>query len=399
MTCRSCSAPVSRASVPAPVSLAAPPPRHPSFRDPGLAANLLQAIHQEADPGRIYRFMEFCGGHTHALCRFGLLDRLPVGIRLLHGPGCPVCVLPRARIDMAIRLLRNPNITLCTYGDLLRVPGSSGASLLTAKAAGGRVNLVYSPAEVLALAQEEPRRQFVFFAIGFETTTPATALLIREAQRRELHNLTVFCNHVLTLPAMHAISDSTADPSAAPLDGLIGPGHVSLVTGLAAYDALVKTSGVGVVVTGFEPLDLLQAILLLVRQVNAGYPRVENQYRRAVTTKGNAIARQLIEETFVLRPEFAWRGLGTLPESAWRIRDSLASFDAEQRFAMAPFTTPEPRGCACPDVLRGRSRPEDCPLYASVCTPERPVGACMVSPEGACAAHYLYRRHLGENHA
>jgi hydrogenase expression/formation protein HypD len=366
------------------------------FRSPAIAESLLKAIRLEANPQRHYRFMEFCGGHTHALFRHGLTDRLPPNVHMLHGPGCPVCVLPVSRIDMAINLLHDRSVTLCTYGDMLRVPGSARNSLQTAKARGARVEIIYSPAEVLALAGEHRNRQFVFFAIGFETTAPATALLIQAAKTQGLTNITVFCNHVLTPPAIRGIMEPVDGAPAPDIDGLIGPGHVSVITGIQGYEALVTRYRAGIVIAGFEPLDLLQAILLLVRQVNAGQAKVENQYRRAVRTAGNPIARQLMEEIFQMKERFEWRGLGFLPDSALQIQPALAAFDAEVRFSMQPVTATDNKACACPSVLRGQTRPEDCPLFGGFCTPDSPVGSCMVSTEGACAAHFHYRRHLLE---
>jgi hydrogenase expression/formation protein HypD len=366
------------------------------FRSPAIAESLLQAIHQEANPQRHYRFMEFCGGHTHALFRHGLTDRLPSNVLMLHGPGCPVCVLPMSRIDMAINLLHDHSVTLCTYGDMLRVPGSARNSLQTAKARGAKVEIIYSPAEVLALAAQHRDRQFVFFAIGFETTAPATALLIQAVKTQRLTNVTVFCNHVLTPPAIRGIMEPGYGAPAPDIDGLVGPGHVSVVTGLKGYEALVTRYHTGIVVAGFEPLDLLQAILLLVRQVNAGQAKVENQYRRAVRTAGNPIAQQLMDQVFQVMKRFEWRGLGFLANSALQIKPELAAFDAEVHFKMKPVTSTDNKACACPSVLRGQTRPEDCPLFNNFCTPDNPVGSCMVSTEGACAAHFHYRRHLQE---
>jgi len=360
------------------------------FRDGDLARGLAAALAAEADPGRAYRLMEFCGGHTHAIARHGLEDLLPPAIRLIHGPGCPVCVLPVERIDAAIALARRPDLILCSYGDLLRVPGSNRTSLLTAKAEGADVRMVYSTLDAVAIAQREPQRTVVFLAIGFETTAPATAVALRQADAAGLTNFAVICNHVLTPPAMRAIL--TDEEAAAGLDGVIGPAHVSTVIGAEAYGFCAAEFATPVVVAGFEPLDLLQATLMLVRQINQGDARVETQYRRAVTPGGNRKAQALVEHWFEPRDSFAWRGLGSLPASGLRLRPAFARFDAEARFDLAPRPVADPPACECGAILRGRKRPEECRLFGTACTPDHPVGACMVSAEGACAARWSYGR-------
>jgi len=363
------------------------------FRDAGLARQISERIAREAAGGRGYRFMEFCGGHTHALLRYGLLDLLPEAIQMVHGPGCPVCVLPVGRVDQAIALARLPGVVLCSYADMMRVPGSERVSLLKAKAEGADVRMVYSTSDALSIARAAPELQIVFFAIGFETTTPPTAVAIREAQRDGLRNFSVFCNHVLTPPAIASIlGDSTAAGEPVPLDGFVGPAHVSTVIGTRPYERFAERHHKPVVIAGFEPLDMLQAIAMLVRQVNDGRAEVENEYSRVVTRDGNLKAQALMSEVFELRSEFEWRGLGVLPRSALQIRPHLAEFDAERRFDVTDQGGEDHRACECADIVRGIKRPADCKLFGRACTPESPMGACMVSSEGACAAHYSYGR-------
>ena len=364
------------------------------YRDGGLARSIAATIAREAVSGRHYKFMEFCGGHTHAISRYGIEDLLPSNVEMVHGPGCPVCVLPVGRIDDAIRLAMRPEVTLCTYADLMRVPASSGASLLKAKAAGADIRMIYSSMDAVLIAEAEPARQVVFFAIGFETTTPSTALSIALASRKRLTNFSVFCNHVLTPPAIRAILDTANLPEVERVlvDGFVGPAHVSTVIGTSPYVALAAEFEKPVVVAGFEPLDMVQAILMLVRQVNEGRSDVENQYIRAVTEGGNMIAQREVAEVFELRDTFEWRGLGQLPASALRLRQAYGQFDAEQRFAIVPVRAADNPACECGDVLRGLKKPADCKLFGTVCSPETPMGSCMVSPEGACAAHWTYGR-------
>ena len=365
------------------------------FRDGTLAAGLARAIAREADRGRDYAFMEFCGGHTHAISRYGVTDLQPPNMRMIHGPGCPVCVLPIGRVDMAIQLaLSRPEVILCTYGDCLRVPASDGLSLLKAKARGADVRMVYSAADALALAAREPAREVVFFAIGFETTTPPTALVLREAAARGLANFSVICNHVLTPPAITAILDSPAagELGTLHLDGFIGPAHVSTLIGSRPYEAVAARYRKPVVIAGFEPLDVMQAIRMLVRQVNTGRAEVENEFTRAVVRDGNPKAQAIVSEVLELRDEFEWRGLGVLARSALRIRPAFAPWDAEAKFGLDYRPVPDHRACECGAILRGVKKPADCKLFGTVCTPETPMGSCMVSSEGACAAHYNYGR-------
>jgi len=363
------------------------------FRDGRLAAGIAAAIAREADPHRAYRFMEFCGGHTHAISRYGLTDLLPPNVRMIHGPGCPVCVLPIGRVDVAVRLSLEERVTLCTYGDALRVPGSGGMSLLRAKARGADVRMIYAAGDALAMARSEPGREFVFLALGFETTTPATAVVIREAHASAIDNFSVLCNHVLTPPAMAAILESplaTGVPLG--LDGFVGPAHVSTVIGTRPYEFVAARHGKPVVIAGFEPLDLLQAVLMLVRQVNGGRAEVENEFARAVGREGNLKAQKLMQEVFEVRDSFEWRGLGEIPASALAIRAPFRRFDAEARYATGYRPVPDNKACECGEILRGAKAPQDCAIFGTVCTPENPIGACMVSSEGACAAHYSYGR-------
>jgi len=364
------------------------------YRDGNLARAIAATIAEQAVAGRHYRFMEFCGGHTHAISRYGIEDLLPANVEMVHGPGCPVCVLPVGRIDDAIRLAMRPEVTLCTYADLMRVPATAGASLLKAKAAGADIRMIYSPRDAVLLAEAEPGRHMVFFAIGFETTTPSTALAIGLARQKALTNFSVFCNHVLTPSAIRAILDTDHLPEAerVQVDGFIGPAHVSTVIGTSPYRALATQFGKPVVVAGFEPLDVVQAILMLVRQVNEGRSEVENQYIRAVTSEGNVIARRAIADIFELRDSFEWRGLGELPLSALRLRPAYAQFDAERRFEVIPAPAADNPACECGAVLRALKKPVDCRLFGTACSPETPMGSCMVSPEGACAAHWTYGR-------
>jgi hydrogenase expression/formation protein HypD len=365
-----------------------------AFRDGELARGIAAAIAREASPARRYAFMEFCGGHTHAISRYGLADLLPPQVRMIHGPGCPVCVLPIGRIDQAIRLALDEGVTLCTYADTLRVPASAGLTMLRARAQGADIRMVYSAAEALALARREPGRQVVFFAIGFETTTPPTALLIRQAAALGLANFSVLCCHVLTPPAIAAILDApeARAPGGVALDGFIGPAHVSTVIGSRPYARFAAEYRKPVVIAGFEPLDVMQAILMLVRQVNDGRAEVENEFTRAVTDDGNLKAQALMADVFALRESFEWRGLGVLPRSALRIHERYAAFDAEARFGLVYVPVADHKACECGPILRGVKAPLDCKLFGTVCTPDTPMGACMVSSEGACAAHYTYGR-------
>jgi hydrogenase expression/formation protein HypD len=364
------------------------------FRDGTLARQLAVAIAREAAQPRTYNLMEFCGGHTHAISRYGLADLLPANVRMIHGPGCPVCVLPIGRIDNAIELAARPGLILCTYADTMRVPASKGLSLMKAKARGSDIRMVYSSADAVRIARENPEREVVFFAIGFETTTPPTAVAIRTAAAEGLANFTVFCNHVLTPSAISNILESpeVRELGTVPLDGFIGPAHVSTVIGSQPYEYFAEEYAKPVVIAGFEPLDVMQAILMLVRQLNEGRAEVENEFTRAVTRDGNAKAKALVAEVFELRKTFEWRGLGEVPYSALAIKEKYRSFDAEARYGIAYRSVPDNKACECGAILRGVRKPTDCKVFGTVCTPENPIGSCMVSSEGACAAHYTYGR-------
>jgi hydrogenase expression/formation protein HypD len=365
------------------------------FRDGALARRIADRIAAEAEPGRGYAFMEFCGGHTHAIARHGVADLLPPEVRLVHGPGCPVCVLPAGRIDQAIAIALERGATLCTYGDAMRAPGSGGMSLLQARARGADVRVVGSPADALRIAAAQPRREVVFLAIGFETTTPPSALAVLAARSQGLANVSFLCCHVLTPPAVgHLLAGGDGVPPAA-IDGVIGPAHVSVVTGYAPFEPIARRCRTPVVIAGFEPLDVMQAVLMLVRQVGQDRCDVENEYTRAVSRQGNAAAQRVVAEVFERRASFEWRGLGTLPDSALQLRPAFAAFDAEQRHGVGYRAVPDHRQCECGEILRGRRHPTDCRLFGTACTPETPLGACMVSSEGACAAHWAYGRLRG----
>jgi hydrogenase expression/formation protein HypD len=364
------------------------------YRDGRLARSLAAAIARASDPAAAYHFMEFCGGHTHAISRYGIQDLLPRNVHLIHGPGCPVCVLPVGRIDAAIKLAERPGVTLCSYGDLMRVPGSHGNSLLRAKAGGADIRMVYSTLDALRIAEAEPTREVVFFAIGFETTTPPTAFAIRLAVEKELTNFSVFCNHVLTPSAIQNILESpdVREFGRVRIDGFIGPAHVSTVIGTQPYAFFAEEFEKPVVIAGFEPLDVMQAILMLMAQVNEGRHQVENQYVRAVKPEGNAKATAEVAEIFELRKTFEWRGLGLVPYSGLRLKKAYAQYDAERRFGIEYIPARDNPACECGAILRGVKKPIDCKLFGTVCTPDTPMGSCMVSPEGACAAHWTYGR-------
>lgn len=364
------------------------------FRDGTLARGIAAAIASEADASRAYHFMEFCGGHTHAISRYGVADLLPTNIRMIHGPGCPVCVLPIGRVDQAIGLALERGVILCTYADVMRVPASDGLSLMKAKARGADVRMVYSAADALQLAHAHPDREVVFLAIGFETTTPPTALIVRHAKASGIGNFSVLCNHVLTPSAITHILESAEvrQYGTVPIDGFIGPAHVSIVIGSQPYVHFSEEYRKPVVIAGFEPLDVMQAILMLVRQINQGRAEVENEFTRAVTPHGNTAAQQVVSEVMELRQSFEWRGLGEVPYSALKLRPAYAAFDAELRFDLNYTPVPDHKQCECGAILRGVKRPVDCKLFGTVCTPENPMGSCMVSSEGACAAHYSYGR-------
>ncbi len=363
------------------------------FRDPGLARAIASGIAAAVDPARHYHLMEFCGGHTHAIFRYGVQDLLPPNVHMIHGPGCPVCVLPVGRIDQAVQLARDHGVILCTYGDLLRVPGSERTTLLKAKAAGADVRMVYSSLDALKIARANPDRHVVFFAIGFETTTPPTAVALKQARALDVANFTVHCNHVLTPAAIGGILASAEEDGASlKVDGFVGPAHVSAVIGSRPFERFAGNGGRPIVIAGFEPLDVMQAILMLIRQLNAGRAEVENEYTRVVNPDGNRKAQDLMAEVFAVRRTFEWRGLGAIAQSALMINEDYAAFDAERRFPLIETSVADHKACECAAILRGVKKPPECRIFATGCTPENPIGSCMVSSEGACAAYYSFGR-------
>lgn len=352
-----------------------------------------QAARQYADAlaritTRPWTLMEVCGGQTHAIVKFGIDALLPESMTLLHGPGCPVCVTPVALVDKAIALAAHPEVIFCSFGDMLRVPGST-RDLLTAKAEGADVRIVYSPLDALRIAREHPHKQVVFFAVGFETTAPANAMAVYQARQHGITNFSVLVAHVLVPPAMEAILTAPQRR----VQGFLAAGHVCTVMGYTEYEPLVRNYQVPIVVTGFEPLDILQGITMCVKQLEAGRAEVENQYSRSVRRTGNQLAQQLIREVFQIVPRM-WRGIGELPRSGLGLRTAYSAFDAEQRFAITASAADEATGCMSGLILQGHKKPHECPAFGTRCTPEHPLGATMVSSEGACAAYYRYRRTL-----
>ncbi|HTR88807.1 MAG TPA: hydrogenase formation protein HypD [Solirubrobacteraceae bacterium] len=373
------------------------------FRDPRLGRTLAREIAALAararsrtssgagsgeSSERALKVMEICGGHTHTIYRYAIDELLPEGVEFVHGPGCPVCVLPMGRVDDAIELARRPEVTLACFGDMMRVPGSEG-SLLEAKAGGADVRMVYSPLDALKLAKSKPEREVVFLAIGFETTAPSTALTLRKARAEGVRNFSCMCNHVTIEPPLRALLDSPE----LELDGFVGPGHVSTVVGLQPFRFIPEEYGKPVVVSGFEPVDVLQSIEMLLRQLAEGRCEVENQYRRVAASEGNWVAVAAMEEVFTLRERFEWRGLGTIEASGLAINEEYGELDAERRFGVRGARVEDPQACQCGEVLKGVIKPWECRVFGTACTPERPIGTCMVSPEGACAAYYNYGRH------
>ena len=357
------------------------------FRDAGLGRVLAADILAAVEPGRHYKLMEVCGGHTHAIYKYGLDQLLPENVELVHGPGCPVCVIPMGRVDDGIAVALEEHVIFTCFGDMLRVPGSRG-TLLEAKAQGADVRMVYSPLDALRLAGENSEREVVFFAIGFETTAPSTALTLRRAKAEGVRNFSVICNHVTILPPLRALLES---PDLR-LDGFIGPGHVCTVVGARPFEFIPADYGRPVVISGFEPLDVLQSIHLLLRQLAEGRCEVENQYTRVVPYDGNPRALEALAEAFELRPHFEWRGLGFISQSALKLSAAYEAFDAELRFALPNVRIADPKACQCGEVLKGVIKPWECKVFGTACTPERAIGTCMVSPEGACAAYYNYGR-------
>jgi hydrogenase expression/formation protein HypD len=354
------------------------------YRDAATAQRLAQAIARRTT--RPWTIMEVCGGQTHAIMRFGLDEMLPKSLTIVHGPGCPVCVTPVEMLDKALVLAARRDVIFCSFGDMLRVPGS-GHDLLTAKAKGGDVRMVYAPVDVVRLAQENPTRQVVFFAVGFETTAPATALAVHEAERRGLTNFSLLVAHVLVPPAMETILSSPENR----VQGFLAAGHVCTVMGYSEYEPIARRYRVPIIVTGFEPLDILHGVEMCVAQLEEGRAEVENQYSRAVQRSGNVAAQELLREIFEPTPR-QWRGLGEIPQSGLRLRARYAKFDAEQRFALESHEVAESTECISGLILQGVKKPHECPAFGTRCTPEHPLGAPMVSSEGACAAYYRYRR-------
>jgi hydrogenase expression/formation protein HypD len=360
------------------------------FRDPATAKALLQKISPLGTRiyerrGKVIKVMEVCGGHTHAIFKYGIEALLPDSIELIHGPGCPVCVMPRGRLDDAIALAENPHVILTSFGDTLRVPGSR-LSLLQARARGCDIRIVYSPRDALKIAQENPDKEVVFLALGFETTVPSTALTVLEAEAENISNFSLFSNHVVIIPALTALLDNP-DLS---LDGFVGPGHVSMVIGSQVYQIIVDRYHKPVVVSGFEPLDILQSIWMVLQQLDEERCAVENQYDRLVRPEGNQVALKAMNRVFEPRDSFEWRGLGEIPQGGLKLRQEYANFDAEQKFALPNRRVSDHKACQCGEILKGVMKPWQCQVFGTACTPEHPIGTCMVSSEGACAAYYKY---------
>ena len=354
------------------------------YRNPKLVRDLAAKI--AATSTRPWNIMEVCGGQTHAILRFGIDELLPDTIALIHGPGCPVCVTPVESIDRAILIASRPEAIFCSFGDMLRVPGSK-FDLLSAKAGGGDVRIVYSPLDALRLAQQNPEKQVVFFAVGFETTAPATALAVAQAEKLRVENFSLLVAHVLIPPAMEAMVSSKQSS----IDAFLAAGHVCTVTGAREYVSLSERYSIPIAITGFEPVDILQGIAACVLQLESGRCEVVNSYSRSVKQEGNRSARELIARVYQAAPR-KWRGIGEIPDSGLRLRDRYASFDAEKRFQVSEVTSEESDECISGLVLQGLRKPHECPAFGTTCTPERPLGATMVSSEGACAAYYQYRR-------
>jgi hydrogenase expression/formation protein HypD len=356
------------------------------FRDPAAARALVGQIAELAGDGS-YAFMEVCGGHTHTIYKHGIEQLLPSGVELVHGPGCPVCVLPMGRVDDGIALAERPGTIFTSFGDMMRVPGSRG-SLLEAKARGADVRMVYSPLDALKIALANPDREVVFFAVGFETTAPSTAVTLLRAQELAVRNFSVFSNHVTIVPPLKAILDS---PDLR-LDGFLGPGHVSTVVGNRPYRFVAEQYGLPLVTAGFEPLDVLQSVAMLLAQLREGRCEIENQYSRVVADEGNPRALEILARVFVLRPHFEWRGMGFIAQSGLAVSAEFADWDAERKFAVPGVRVADPKACQCGEVLKGVLKPWECKVFGTACTPETPIGTCMVSSEGACAAYYNFGR-------
>ena len=336
---------------------------------------------------RPLKIMEVCGGHTHTIFKYGIEDLLPENITMIHGPGCPVCVIPLGRVDDAISIAQQPGVIFTTFGDAMRVPGSK-TSLLDAKASGADVRMVYSPLDALKIAKKHPDKQVVFLALGFETTAPSTAMTVLQAAKENVENFSAFCNHITIVPALKALLDSPD----LQLDGFLGPGHVSTVIGTRPYEFVSREYGKPVAVAGFEPLDILQSIYMVVRQFVEGRAEVENQYARCISRDGNRKALEVLFEVFEPRDYFEWRGLGSIAHSGMKLRRKYAQFDAELKFNVPGLAIADPKACQCGEILKGVKRPWECKVFGTACTPETPIGSCMVSSEGACAAYYNFGR-------
>ncbi|KKD37854.1 MAG: hydrogenase formation protein HypD [Limnoraphis robusta] len=362
------------------------------FRDPQKLQALMGEINRltlilERTSEHPLKIMEVCGGHTHSIFKYGIEELLPDSIELIHGPGCPVCVMPRGRLDAAIKLADIPNVIFTTFGDAMRVPGSQ-KSLLQAKAEGADIRMVYSPLDALPIAKQNPDKEVIFFGLGFETTAPSTAFTILQAEAENIKNFSIFCNHVIVVPALEALLDNPD----LELDGFIGPGHVSMVIGSNPYQIIAEKYDKPVVVSGFEPLDIVQSIWMLLQQLVDRRCEVENQYKRLVQPDGNPMALEAIKKVFEVREEFEWRGLGEIAQSGLKINSNYAQFDAEVKFNISDVKVPDAAACQCGEILKGVLKPWQCKVFGTACTPETPIGTCMVSSEGACAAYYKYGR-------
>lgn len=364
------------------------------YRQGDIARKVAKQIASLTD--RPLKFMEVCGGHTHTIFKYGIEDLLPPNIEMVHGPGCPVCVIPLGRVDDAMSIAQRPEVIFTTFGDAMRVPGSR-TSLFEAKAAGADVRMVYSPLDALKIAKKNPGKEIVFFALGFETTSPSTAMTVLQAAKEDVRNFSVFCNHIMIVPALKALLDSPD----LQLDGFIGPGHVSTVIGTRPYEFVPRDYGKPLVVSGFEPLDILQSVHLLVKQVIEDRTEVENQYARVVFRDGNRKALAVLSEVFEPRDYFEWRGLGSIAHSGMKLKSGYGAFDAELKFAVPCLRIADPKACQCGEILKGVKKPWECKVFGTACTPETPIGSCMVSSEGACAAYYNFGRlsKIAERHA
>ena len=362
------------------------------FRDPVKAQTLINEINLlvpqiDRKGKKTIKIKEVCGGHTHSIFRYGLQNMLPEEVEFVHGPGCPVCVLPMGRVDDCVALAEIPHVIFTTFGDAMRVPGSK-KSLLKAKAEGADVRMVYSPLDALKLARENPHKEVIFFGLGFETTMPSTALTILQAKKDSIKNFTLFCNHITIIPTVKAILDSPQ----LEIDGFLGPGHVSMVIGTSPYDFIANHYKRPIVVAGFEPLDILHSMWMVLKQLAEGRSEVENQYARIVPEDGSMPALEAVQEVFELREFFEWRGLGSIDHSGVRIREKYAEYDAERKFPVPNLKIADPKSCQCGEVLKGVIKPHECKVFGTQCTPEMPLGALMVSSEGACAAYYNFGR-------